>query len=246
MKNISIISSIDKRSMLFEAVSDGLIPVPDGMMRVSGVIAKMDVMNNNGRFYTKENYTKHIDSIQDKIATGLYGEMEHPDSFNINYNNVSHKVEKLWYDHATDEVKGIFLLLDNEKGKTAQAIVKSGGTLRCSTRCAGDVAKGNEARISKFYTVDLVGTPGFDEAKLFLMESLDFTSKSNSSDIKLLNEDDNSIVYVSELKQMLLESKKYVTNDSALLEALNERTNLVSSKESKKLYESIKSKILKR
>lgn len=243
MKNTrSVISSIYKRSMLFESVQDDLIPVPDGMMRVHGVVAKMDVMNNNGRYYTKNNYVEHVDDIQDKIKKGLYGEMEHPDSFNINYNNVSHKVEKLWYDYNTDEVKTIMLLLDNDKGKTAQGIVKSGGALHCSTRCAGDTTSRNEARISKFHTIDLVGSPGFKEAQLFLMESEGFAGKSNNK-VSILNEDNDTILLISDIKEMLLESQ--TLNDALLLEALNERTKIGGEK-SNALYEAIKKQVLKR
>lgn len=240
--NKSLISTIDKRSILFESVQDDLIPVPDGMMRVHGTVAKMNVLNNNDRYYTEDNYRHHIDAIQPKIKLGLYGEMEHPESFGINYNNASHKVEKLWYDPATDEVKTIMLLLDNEKGKTAQSIVKSGGALRCSTRCAGDVVGNNKARISKFYTIDLVGSPGFEEAQLFLMESIDFKNKHSQSTTKVLNESNTNIILVSEIKNMLLENQNS-KNDKMLLEALNERTKLYKVG-TNKLYESIKSKIL--
>lgn len=237
-----VISTIDKTSRLYESVSDGLIPVPEGMMRVSGVVAKMNVLNNNGRFYTKANYTKHIDSIQEKIRDGLYGELEHPEHFNINLNNVSHKIEKLWYDHNTDEVKTIMLLLDDEKGKKAQSIVKSGGTLRCSTRCAGDTTSDNRAVISKFYTIDLVGTPGFSEAKLHLYESFGFESKEVKDD-KFLLENDQTIVFCSEINNMLLESKgRTISEDRALLESLNRRTQIAPKEKS--LYESIRHEVL--
>lgn len=240
----TILYNIDKRSVLFESYSDSdLIKVPEGMMRVSGVIAKMDVLNNNGRFYTKENYTKKIDSIQDKIEMGLYGEMEHPESFNINYNNASHKIEKLWYDYATDEVKTIILLLDTEKGKIAQSIIKSGGILRCSTRCSGSTNSRNEAIIDKFYTIDLVGTPGFAEAKLYLNESENYTPNNSLNGNHKIIESNTNFIIVTDIKDMLLES---IGVDSvALLESLNKRTDIKSIGKASPLYESIKSKIIK-
>lgn len=238
-----VISSIDKSSRLFESVTDGLIPVPEGMMRVSGVVAKMNVLNNNGRFYTKANYTKHIDAIQEKIQEGLYGELEHPDHFNIDYNNVSHKIEKLWYDHATDEVKTIMLLLDDPKGKKAQSIIKSGGTLRCSTRCAGETLSDDRAVISKFYTIDLVGTPGFSEAKLHLFESAGYAPKA-SEDGNVLFETDQTIVLCSNIRKMLLESKgRSKAEERRLVESLNARTS--GAKKEPSLYESYRSKFIK-
>lgn len=145
--------------------------VPEGMMRVTGIAAKIGVKNRNGRIYNRENYKKHIIELQKLIPGGLYGELEHPDGFTINNNNISHKIEAVWYDEATNEIKITLLLLDTPKGKIAQSIIKSGGSLKVSSRARGFVNKSSEAIIEELITYDIVGTPGFAETELYLSES---------------------------------------------------------------------------
>ena len=153
--------------------------VPEGMMRVTGVAAVIGVQNRNGRIYNKENYLKHIELLQPDIADGLYGELEHPEGFTINNNNISHKIEAVWFDPATNEVKITLLLLDTEKGRIAQSIIRSGGSLRVSSRAMGSVNKNHEAMIEKLVTYDIVGTPGFKETSLHLSENMQMIGKDS-------------------------------------------------------------------
>lgn len=144
--------------------------VPEGMMRVTGIAAKIGVKNRNGRIYNEANYAKHLAELQKEIPGGLYGELEHPEGFTINNNNISHKIEAVWLDESTNEIKITILLLDTPKGKIAQSIVKSGGALKVSSRARGHVNKNSEAIIEELITYDIVGTPGFAETELYLSE----------------------------------------------------------------------------
>lgn len=161
--------------------------VPEGMMRVSGVFAVVGVKNRNGRVYDKENYKKHLALLQDDIIEGLYGELEHPEGYTINNNNISHKVEAVWFDEATNEVKGTLLLLDTEKGKIAQSIIRSGGSLRVSSRASGSVDNKSNATIDKLVTFDIVGTPGFKQTNLHLSENMTLLSSDNLCESFVLN-----------------------------------------------------------
>ncbi|MCH5167467.1 MAG: hypothetical protein J1F35_06180, partial [Erysipelotrichales bacterium] len=69
------------------------------------------VKNNNRRTYSKENYGQMIECLQkDIMEAGVLGELEHPESMNINLNNVSHKIESVeMLEDGT--VKGTILLL---------------------------------------------------------------------------------------------------------------------------------------
>ena len=154
------------------SLTESQVGVPPGMMRVTGVAAVIGVMNRNNRIYTKENYLRHIELLQDDIAEGLYGELEHPDGFTINNNNISHKIEAVWFNDATNEVMITLLLLDTEKGKIAQSIINSGGKLRVSSRAMGSVDANKNAVITKLVTFDIVGTPGFAQSELRLSENL--------------------------------------------------------------------------
>lgn len=90
--------------------------VPEGMMRVTGVAAVIGTKNRNNRIYTEQNYLYWVDKLQDQIKAGkLFGELEHPESDNINNNNVPHKIEALWYEPKTHQVMITLLLLDTEK-----------------------------------------------------------------------------------------------------------------------------------
>lgn len=159
----------DKKGIkLSESQSD----VPEGMMRVTGIAAKIGVKNRNGRIYNADNYKYHIQTLQSEISKGLYGELEHPEGFTINVNNISHKIEKVWFDEITNEIKITILLLDTEKGKIAQSIIKSGGVIRVSSRARGSVNNKSEAMIEELITFDIVGTPGFSETELYLSENM--------------------------------------------------------------------------
>ena len=153
-------------------LNESQVGVPEGMMRVTGVAAVIGVKNRNNRIYNKENYLHHIQLLQEDIAYGLLGELEHPQEFTINLNNVSHKIEAVWYEPSTNSVMITLLLLDTPKGKIAQSIIKAGLPLRVSSRAMGSVNANHEAIISKLVTYDIVGTPGFRETELRLSESV--------------------------------------------------------------------------
>lgn len=176
--------------------------VPDGMMLVEGVFGRVDSENRNKRRYPKAEYAKHVKLLQERIAesNGIFGEMEHPKSMNIDYNNVSHKITSIRLDE-DGFVRGEVLLLDTPKGKIAQSIVKSGSPLGISSRAVGNVSENGEVRLNFLSTYDLVGTSGFAEARLnqSIMECYD---------------DDNNVV--SEIFEHVLDDAGNVVNSATL------------------------------
>lgn len=164
--------------------------VPEGMMRVTGVAAVCGIENRNGRVYSVGNYKEHIDLLQHDIEEGLYGELEHPEGFTIDMNRVSHKIEKLWIDESTGIVYITILLLDNEHGRTAQAVVKSGGKLRVSSRASGSVDGGGAASIDELITYDIVGTPGFSETALLKEGFRKITGKGMNESLAYIKKQD--------------------------------------------------------
>ena len=137
-------------------------------VRMTGVFGVCGVKNENRRIYSKENYGMMVENLQKVISSeGLLGELEHPNTMNINLNNVSHKIESIEMNE-DGTITGTILLLDTAKGKDAKAIVAGGVPLYISSRGAGSIDESGHVTLSTIKTYDLVGTPGFAQAKLNL------------------------------------------------------------------------------
>ena len=166
----------DKRCLIYETmgkVSDLEIVESKGSngMRLHGIFGVCGIKNQNNRVYDKENYRQMVESLQKTIQeSGCPGELEHPNSMNINLQNVSHKIESIQMNE-DGTITGDILLLNTPSGKIAQAIVEGGLPLYISSRGAGTITNEGRVTLSTIKTYDLVGTPGFSQAKLTLKEN---------------------------------------------------------------------------
>lgn len=143
-----------------------------------GIFADLKpAVNNNNRIYDIPKYLELLGDLRKRVHSGrgVYGELEHPDRYNVDYNRASHKILDVWYEEDTMLVKGYVLLLNNtDTGRIARDIVESGGQLAISARAAGseiDQPDGSKLAVMKLLTTyDLVYHPGFSDAVLEFKE----------------------------------------------------------------------------
>lgn len=226
-----------KTVLITESVSDSKFVVknnlkdfvvPEGMMLVEGIVGAVETYNRNNRFYSKVEYSRHVEDFNQRIekSGGILGEMEHPQSMNICLPNVSHKMLNIWIDE-DNMVRGNLLLLDTPNGMIAQSIVRSGTPLPISSRATGNVDAKGITTLERLETYDLVGTAGFEQTALYEKK---FKNESNESgNSKLITESfifnlDNSGRIVHESKNLQTQKinenmkdkdKVYITLDEA-------------------------------
>ncbi len=152
----------------------------DGEMLLHGVFGVCGIKNGNNRIYEKSNYGKMVNILQEQMKTeAVLGELEHPNTMNITLENVSHKIEEIKMNE-DGTVTGTIRLLDTPKGKIAKAIIAGGCPLYISSRGAGNIDESGHVTLTMLKTYDLVGTPGFSQAKLTLKQGQKFEALNES------------------------------------------------------------------
>lgn len=127
-------------------------------MYLSGVFMQAELKNRNGRIYPLAEITRAVESAQQRIKeqNGIFGELDHPQTLNINLDRISHAITDIRMEG--NNAMGRAKLLNTPMGNIAKELVKSGVRLGVSSRGAGSV---NESTVSdfNFVTIDIVATP---------------------------------------------------------------------------------------
>lgn len=164
-QNINGICAVPIDYVFIVEKSTNLVPVSKKEYIFEGICARFGILNNNKRMYSKEDYLPHLEYLNDKIRRRrLVGELDHPPAFDISLRNISHIVEKLWYDENENAVKIRIRLLDTPHGRIARTLADAEIPFAISSRSAGQILEGHNVKLHHIFTFDLVAEPGFADA----------------------------------------------------------------------------------
>ena len=154
---------------------------------VQGIFSSAELKNKNGRIYKKDTLERELGKLSEDIKRkSLFGELNHPQSPDIDLKNVAIVVEKL--EWKGNDVIGRAAVLDTPSGQIAKAIMKK-GNIGISSRGLGTVNEDGYVNDSsyKLITWDLVGNPsnipswvnGIYEAKEWIVAEDGHLEESN-------------------------------------------------------------------
>jgi len=131
---------------------------------LSGIFMQGDIKNRNGRVYPITEIQEAVkiacQTIRDR--NGLLGELDHPQSLNINLDRVSHVITEL--NMSGSNAMGKAKLLNTPMGNIAKELINSGVSIGVSSRGAGTVNESGGVSGFQFVTVDIVAQPSAPNA----------------------------------------------------------------------------------
>lgn len=146
---------------------------------LQGVFMQAETINKNKRFYSKEilgeaTKTYNRDYV---ITKRSFGELTHPQSPEVDANNISHIITEL--EMKGNSVHGKAKILNTPKGQIVKGLIEGGGQLGMSSRALGSVTEktGVEYVQDDFQlkTVDIVLDPSAPNAFVeALMENVNW------------------------------------------------------------------------
>ena len=135
---------------------------------IEGIFAQAEVLNGNKRIYPKAILEKAVNEYVDKfIKNGKsIGEFNHPDYPTPKWDNAAIMIKELKMDGSN--VYGKALVLDTEKGKHLQALIRGGYNVGVSTRGLGNTKLSEEGNteVTQYMmtAVDVVDNPSAPDA----------------------------------------------------------------------------------
>jgi hypothetical protein len=222
----------DSQLFIIERVNEALTVSKsnDGSITLEGICAVFGQKNENNRIYEKQEYLPHLSYLNEKIQKGqLFGELDHPQSFDVSLKNVSHVVEALTYDESANTVRIKIKVLDTPCGRIAKTLVESGCTISTSSRAAGNVNESGIVKIQKIFTYDIVAEPGFSQA------SLTQVSESLRDNFSVLFESLDSIKTTSITNKLTDISESFSFEDSVKIYRINNSENTKQQNNNKQM-----------
>lgn len=133
-------------------------------LHLSGIFMQSGISNRNGRTYPLNEINDAVASAKNHIheQNGLMGELDHPQSLQINLDRVSHVITEMWMQG--NNAYGKAKLLNTPMGNIAQELIRSGVKVGVSSRGAGNVNESGAVSGFQFITVDIVAQPSAPQA----------------------------------------------------------------------------------
>ena len=135
----------------------------NGNVLVEGILATAEVKNGNGRYYAKDLWQREINKYMENVKQNrAMGELDHPESSIINLKNVSHKINKMWWDG--DNVLGVIEILPTPSGNIVKSLIENKIPVGVSSRGMGSLKPMGEGMMEvqddfELVAWDFVSTP---------------------------------------------------------------------------------------
>lgn len=131
---------------------------------LNGIFMQSGIKNRNGREYPLHEISAAVNGAQQRIKeqNGIMGELDHPQSLQINMDRVSHVIVELHMNGAN--AVGRAKLIDTPMGRIASEIIRAGVKPGVSSRGAGNVNESGGVSGFQFVTVDIVAQPSAPNA----------------------------------------------------------------------------------
>jgi hypothetical protein len=153
---------------------------------LQGPFTVFDEVNRNDRVYTADEFVPHVNQMMEKKSWGIiYGEMDHPECFEIALKNISHTVEAAYYNKEKNRIDGEIRLLNTHYGRDAKSLVDDGLPLFVSSRAAGITESNGKVKLKQLFTYDIVADPGFSAARMSV-KNLNESNKYSDNSLLVL------------------------------------------------------------
>ena len=131
---------------------------------MQGLFIQGDVKNQNGRVYPKDEISRAVDNVTERLNKGetVMGELDHPEELQINLDRVSHIITEMMCNGANG--MGKLKVIDTPMGNIARALLKAGAKLGVSSRGSGNVNESGRVSDFDIVTVDIVAQPSAPDA----------------------------------------------------------------------------------
>lgn len=177
---------------------------------ITGPYMMADSPNQNGRIYQLDEMTKEVDRYtNDMVKTRrAIGEMNHPQSTEVNPVNACHLVTEL--KQSGNYFMGKSLILDTPMGQLLKSLVKDKIQMGISTRGLGNLAESTDGKkVSNFHLIclDVVHQPSVQNAMLeSIMESKEWLVGTDGRIIEA------SAIAFNDLKESISKLPKHETD----------------------------------